>query len=363
VTADAGATGPTPETRSGREGRRGRAPFELLGFSAAPVPGGLVVVELEGRFTTTAGRFARQPVLVVEAAQDRPRLELAPVRTALDDGRWRAVYAIPAESYNTARFALGLRGTLLDLPAPDEPPDGDRLVALAREANTLRRQLEAAEAAAASARAEVSASAAELGAAVIAARDEARAESSARLAESAERIAALEHDVAEAHRRSAEDAAELRTAHESALADLNRRHDQALADAEARADERVRAATADADARAQAAEEGIAVLRAELAEERERAPAPPATADADQTQVLPAVEPDEEDDTRPFTVAEERDVETRPLGPARREPVREPVVPDAPRRPAQRSAGAWIAVAALALFAFVLLGLLLGFLA
>jgi hypothetical protein len=319
VTADAGATGPTPETRAGRDGRRGRAPFELLRFSAAPVPGGLVVVELEGRFPTIAGRFARQPVLVVEAAQDRPRLELAPVRATLDEGRWRAVYAIPVESYNSARFALGLRGRLLDLPAPDEPADADRFSAQAREANALRRQLEAAEAAAARARAEVSASAAELGAAVIAARDEA-------LAKSSERIAALEHELAEAHRRAVEDAAELRTAHEAALADLTRRHDQALADAEGRA---------------QAAEEGIAVLRAELAEERERAQAPPPAPDADPTQVLPVVRE-----------------------PVVREPVvREPVVREASRRPAQRGAGAWIAVAALALFAFVLLGLLLGFLA
>lgn len=369
MTADAGATGPAPEARAGRDGRRGRAPFELLRFSAAPVPGGLVVVELEGRFTTPPARFARQPVLVVEAAQDRPRLELAPVRATFGGGRWRAVYAIPAEAYDTARFALGLRGTLLDLPAPDEPADADRFSALAREANALRRQLEAAEA---GARAEVSASAAELGGAVIAARDEARAES-------AERIAALEHERAEAHRRAAEDAAGLRAAHEAALADLSRRHDQALADAEARAtaaEERLGTATTDAEARAQAAEEGIAVLRAELAEERERAqaaladrdeeraaaPRPARDDDPDQTQVLPAVEPDDEDDTRPFTVAEGRDVETRPRGPARREPVRQPAVPDPPRRPARRSAGAWIAVAALALSAFLLLGLLLGFL-
>jgi hypothetical protein len=371
--------------RAGREPRRGRAPFELLRFSAQPVPGGLVVVELEGRFPP--GRFTRQPVLVVEAGAERPRLELAPVRAALEDGRWRAAYAIPAESYAFARFALGHRGTLLDLPSPDEPPDGDRLTALAREVNALRRRLEAAEADAATARAEAAATSAELGAAVSAARDEA-------LAESAERVTALEHEVAEA----AADAAAVRAAHATTNADQARRHEQALADATARADaaderariavaaaeagadERARAAIAVAEARALAAEEGIAVLRAELAEERERSQATideleqererllATEADArerqrdddpDKTQVLAAIEPDddEDDDTRPFTVVEEHDVD--------RAPVARAAIPPEPRRsspPARRSSGAWIAVAALALFVFVLLGLLLGFL-
>ena len=481
MTADAEASGATP---MGREGRRGRAPFELLRFTATPVPGALVVAELEGRFAQS-GRFTRQPVLVVEATADRPRLELAPVRATVDAGRWRAAYAIPAEAYATGRFALGLRGTLLDLPAPDEPDDAERLTALAREANSLRRQLEAAEADAAAARAEVAASAAELGAAVLAARDGA-------LAESAERIAALEHEVLEAHRAATADAATARATAEAeweaAVADLTTRHDRALADATTRADaaqtraaaaearataaeaagdERVRDAVAaaeerarlaeaggdqhqrrraaDAEARALAAEEGIAVLRAELVEERERseqtiaqlaeersaavarldalrhaaeadapavanaeriadleqqlaaattrvealrraaaadarkrededetrvlwAPAArPATEDPDQTQVLSAVEADDDEDaTLPFTATEERDAEA--TGPVslngRREHVLEPVTPEPrPRQPASRGFGAWIAVAALALFAFVLLGLLLGFLA
>ncbi len=55
-----------------------RAPFELLAFTAAPVAGGLIVVKLEGRFTPENGRFTRQPVLVVEPGDDRPRLELRP---------------------------------------------------------------------------------------------------------------------------------------------------------------------------------------------------------------------------------------------------------------------------------------------
>jgi hypothetical protein len=77
----------TPEARR-------RAAFELLRFTAAPVSGELVVVELEGRFAQS-GRFARQPVLVVEDEHDgdgdgRGRLELAPVRVTLAGDRWRS---------------------------------------------------------------------------------------------------------------------------------------------------------------------------------------------------------------------------------------------------------------------------------
>jgi hypothetical protein len=390
--ADAGTARPAPEARAGR---RGRAPFELLRFTATPVPGALVVAELEGRFAQS-GRFARGPVLVVEPGEDRPRLELAPVRTAVADGRWRAAYAIPAETFETARFALGLRGTLLDLPAPDEPDDAERVTALAREANALRRRLEAAEADVVTAHAETSASAAELGAAVLAARDQAVGESSGR-------IAALEQELVEA--RTATDAAEARATAAEA------RVQEAVEAVEAGGDQHERRRAADAEARALAAEEGTAVLRAELAEERERSQATiteleedraaavarlealrraaeadaPATADAariadleeqlaaatarvealrraadpDQTQVLAAVEAD--DDTRPLPVTAEGD---RVSHTGRRERVLEPGPPDPrPHPPAQRSAGAWLAVAALVLFAFVLLGLLLGFLA
>jgi SWI/SNF-related matrix-associated actin-dependent regulator 1 of chromatin subfamily A len=450
VTADADA--------SARSSRRARSPFELLRFTATPVPGALVVVEIEGRVAAASGRFARRPVLVVEAGADRPRLELAPARATLVDDRWSATYAIPAESYDAARFALGLRGTLLDLPHPDEPTDADRLTLLAREANALRRQLEAAERDAADARSEATATAGELGAAVSAARDGA-------LAESADRIAALEQELAEARaaheaaladvtaEREARDAAlaearanheaalaertaerdardvalaEARAAHEAALAERTAERDAALAqaaeerdaarardaaaldEAQARAEaaeeravlaerraEAAEAALAQADdgqdavdaqrlaeaeARARAAAEGIAVLRAELAEERERAQArtdePPASSslwadeddtDPDRTQVLSPVR--DEDDTRPLerTPRDEPRPRDEPTSRDRRTASGETLRPlergALPReRHGARGVGAWVAVAALALFVFVLLGLLLGFL-
>jgi hypothetical protein len=266
-----------------------RAPFELLAFTAAPVAGGLIVVKLEGRFTPANGRFTRQPVLVVESSDDRPRLELAPIRARRDDGRWRGVYAIPAEAMPDARLALGVRGTLLELPAPDEPDDSDRLSVLAREANNLRRALEAAEADAAEARARADAA--------------------------EQRVAEADARVAEADTRAAE--AEVRAAGVEVRA----------TDADTRASHAEARASA-AEQAVRAAEAGTEVLRAELAEERERAPT--RTAEAPRGPITPAP------------------VHTAPVHTAR---------PTQPRSPTH-----WIAVGALALFAFLLLGLLAGFL-
>ena len=352
---------------------RNRAPFELLRFTAAPVSGALVVLELEGRFPRPAGRFGRPPVLVVEPGEDRPRLELPPVRTAIDDGRWRGAYAVPAETMiGTPRLALGLRGTLLELPAPDEPDDGRRFTVLAREANGLRRALELAEADAARARAEAAVAISALEAAVEAAREEAGVAA-------AERIAALEHELDEAQRRAAEDVEGARTTagaeHEQVVADMAARHEQALAEAGARAADAERQAE-EAEARALAAEAGTDVLRAELAEERERAHAAIAQLQQEIDEAGDDADPDE---TVPFTVAEQRDADedaTAPLQPTavhRLHPpgedgdVLDPVEPVTPegRSPSYRGHGPnlsrWLAVAALLLFAFVLLGLLFGF--
>ncbi|HEY6761403.1 MAG TPA: hypothetical protein VI318_18025 [Baekduia sp.] len=386
----------TPQARSG-------APFELLRFEAAPVPGALVVLQLEGRFRQST-RFGRPPLLVIEPGDDRPRIELTPIRTVADGHRWEGAYAVPAEALTgDARIALGVRGTLLELPAPDDADDGERLTALAREANRLRRGIEAAETDAAAARADAAEARAGLEGAVAAAR-------AAALAESAERIDALEREVVEAHRLAAADADELRTEHAAALTEaarvaaadadaLRAEHAAALTEAAARADaaearaseveaEHTTAADAaltaemaslvDAQARAgdverelRAAKEGIEVLRAELAEERERAGA--TIADL-QHQLAAARDGDDDDldETRPFTVAEERDADddaTAPFGPSERgRAPREPTLHDL-LAPAGHEAehdgtsvGRWIALAALVLFAFVLIGLLAGFL-
>ena len=247
---------------------RKRAPFELLAFTAAPVAGALVVIELEGRFAAAAqgGRFTRRPVLVVEPGDDRPRLELAPVRAELHDAYWRGVFAIPVEELAGARFALGLRGTLLELPPPDASDGAASLTALPRDAAHC---------------------------------------------ESADRIATLEAELAEARRAAAEEAATLR---EETTTRVEAAEQRAI-DAEARAQA--------AENTAQAAEAGTEVLRAELAEERERPRAMVA--------------------------------EARPAAPAPPEP--------AHHTTASRGPGPWIAVCALVLFAFVLLGLLAGFLA
>ena len=394
---------------------RRRAPFELLAFTAAPVAGGLVVVELEGRFAQN-GRFTRQPLLVVESGAEEPRLQLAPVRATLVDGLWRSAYAIPAEALPDARFALGVRGTLLELPAPDEPDETDRLTALAREANALRRALEAAETAAALAHSEVAATSAELGAAVLAARDEALAESTDQIStlttSHEQAITAAQAQIAAAEQRAEEAEARARAAQEGAAELANIR-------------------TLDADARALAAEQtaqtaiaGTEVLRAELAEERERsataitqleaqldaarrradalrnaaeaeaaavgsAPGVPggdevgggplagadhggdeagrSLAAADEvTHALAAV--DRDADATAIHRGADRDADPtivqRPAalsgGRHRAGGAGAPVVT---HHAAPRGVGPWIAVGALLLFAFVLLGLLLGFLA
>lgn len=313
-----------------------RAPFELLAFTAAPVAGGLIVLKLEGRFTPANGRFTRQPVLVIEPSDDRPRLEFAPVRARRDDGRWRGVYAIPAEAMPDARLALGVRGTLLELPTPDEPDDTDRLSVLAREANNLRRALETAEADAATARAEADATAAELGSTILSARDGA-------LAESADRVAALEAELAQVRRMAAEQV-------DIARAETVAAQEDAVAAASARADAAEQRAT-DADARAQAAakaaraaEAGTEVLRAELAEERERSRAAVAE-DPDPTAVL-----------RPVARTSRPSPAVDPTAPASPR-----TIPDRSATP-DRSPTHWIAVGALVLFAFLLVGLLAGFL-
>jgi hypothetical protein len=326
----------TPETRQ-------RAAFELLRFTAVPVGSGIAVVELEGRFVQR-GRFTREPLLVVERGGDESpggRLELAPVRSGLASERFTGVYAVPADALDDGRFALGVRGTLLDLPAPDRPDDGARLAALAREANGLRRALELAEADSARVRAEAAAAAAETG--------------------EAERIAELERDVAEAREAAAAQRAEAEQAVADARAEAAAERAEVLAEREA--------ALAELRERAEAAGAGTDVLRAELAEERDRSQAQVAElqerlaalqadreGEGDKTIVAPVradPEPDDATDTYDLPAA----AITRPRPVADRgasAPVVDPVHHPGP------ALSRWIAVAALALFLIALLALLLG---
>lgn len=198
---------------------RSRARFELLHFAAVATGVDVAVVELEGRFGQE-GRFVRAPRLVVERDGEEP-VRVPAVRVVQrDDGVWRAGFALPLEALDGGRFALGLRSTLLELPSPDVD-DGDRLTAVAREANRLRRRLEAVEANAEAARADRDA-------AVAAARDE---------AERALRELREEHDAAlRAVREEADDALRaLRADRDAAVLAAEEERDVAVAATEARA--------------------------------------------------------------------------------------------------------------------------------
>jgi hypothetical protein len=289
------------------------APFELLRFAASAVSADLGLVEVAGRFRGQRGRFARQPVLVIE---DRygDRHELTPVRSEVDDERWTGVYAAPVSALDGEHFALGVRGALLELPEPDELDPTDRLAALAREANGLRRRVEALEAELAAAHAETEAISAKRDAAVTEARETAEAAA-------AQRIADLEREVVEAHRLSAADVAEARrdaeAEHRLALEEVQRRA-HAAEEAAAGAEERARVA----DERAYAEAAGVEVLRAELAEERDRAQAAIAelqqrlgearSSSVDPTRPLAVGRDDEDEDEDPTTVADPED-EPEPL--------------------------------------------------
>ncbi len=119
--------------------------FELERFSAAPVSGDVAVVEVGGRFGN-GDLNGDTPRLLVESIGGA-RIELPALGPISGPaGRWQASFAVPADQLDGS-FALALRDVLLDLPAPDTTGgDGDRLIALARELNALRRALDDAEA-------------------------------------------------------------------------------------------------------------------------------------------------------------------------------------------------------------------------
>jgi hypothetical protein len=123
--------------------------FELTRFSAEPVSDGVAVVEVDGRFAEGALNGEAPRLLVEDPSGEQLELPaIGPERG--EDGRWHATFAVPAGRLADSAFCLALRDLLLDLPAPDTtgpPPGGDRLVALTRELNAMRRRVEEAEAA------------------------------------------------------------------------------------------------------------------------------------------------------------------------------------------------------------------------
>jgi len=307
-------------------------------------------------------------------------------------GRWRGTYAVPADALENAdSLALGIRGALLELPPPDVD-EGDRFAALAREANALRRALEAAEldAAEAEGRLRERVDAAEY--AAITARDEARAEAQRGREESAAELTRVREEadaelarVREELARVREEAdAELARVREEADAELARVRDDSAAQLEqARGESEAELARGrqEAEERAAAAEERAAALEIDAAaardaqaDERRRAEAAVADLQASLEQAR-ADEPPTGDEplateTQPITLASDRDGDddedgdeptqaVPALGRRRRsgQPPPEGWVP-IHREP---SAARWIAVAALLLF-FVVLLLLLGFL-
>jgi hypothetical protein len=139
------------------------AGFEVLRFAGQPASAESALVELEGRFP--AGPPRRPPRLVVEGAPEP--IECPPaVASSHGDGTWRATFAVPLELLESGAYALAADGVLVDLPRPDvEAVDGDadRLVRVAREANDLRRRLDAAPEGRAEAEARAERAEAELG--------------------------------------------------------------------------------------------------------------------------------------------------------------------------------------------------------
>jgi hypothetical protein len=336
-------------------GARAAAPFEVLGFAVVATGGDAALLELAGRFAPDAWPAEHHPRLVVDAVDGR-RAQAAPT-TAVGDARtgaWRAAFAVPLAALDAGGFALALPRLLVELPGPDVLGDGaPQLVRLAREANALRRDLDAALARAAAAEAREQAARVPLAAA----RARAEEQVGAALARAQEDVARVR---AEAEERLATARAEAEGQVAAVQAELEREREQAaqergrlqeeLATAIAQADEQVAGAHALGDERvaaveAQAAEE-IAALWAQIGEHGHAAAPDPVTAVA----TAPGDEP-----TVAFTAADEEDpapeddVATTVLRPGRALPP-----PSAAPLPADWTLPVVVAVLVLATLVFLL---------
>jgi hypothetical protein len=263
--------------------------FEVLRFEAVVPSAAVALLELAGRFP--AGARPQRPHLVVEGADGRERQAPA-LATRVADGVWSASFAVDAAALDgDAAFALGAaRGLLVALPAPTPvEPGGDaataRYARLAREANDLRRRLDAASRAAAEAaalRAELERTESELvrvRADAARTREDADAareqltEADAQLADAAAQLERLAEAEAAAERERAE-AAALRERLAAAEADAAGQRQEAE-----RWRERLAADQAEASRRRDAAEQAAGVLREQLALARAEAAAARAEAE------------------------------------------------------------------------------------
>jgi hypothetical protein len=274
--------------------------FELLRFAVAASSAEATLVEVEGRFPGGDAPAVPAVRLVAEdPAGDRHELPAMAAGPAGPDG-WRGTFAVPLAALPGAGLALAFGRLLVELPAPDLP-DGEveRLGRLAREANALRRRVEAAETAAESALAALAEAAA-----LRSERDDLRAA----VAEAAE---AAERDHAEAAERVS--AAELRA--DASAEEAQRAREQLVAlEAELA---RERAAVDGVREDAAAARSALDQARAELeAPERDqratsviRPPAalPDDDTEDDETQVFQAAPAEDGEDTDGFAMADLQD--------------------------------------------------------
>lgn len=305
---------------------RTAAPFEVLRFAVVATGGDAAVLELEGRFVPEAWPADHHPRLVVDGVDDR-RLEVTPT-TAVGgarDGSWRGGFAVPLAALDARGFALALPRLLVELPVPDVVGDGaPQLVRLAREANALRRDLDAALERAAVAEAPLAAARARAEEQIAAVRARAEAEIAQARAAGQEELAAAR---AQADRERAL-AAEERARLEQELATALARAEEQVAGAHALGDERVAAAEA------QAAEQ-LAALWEHVQAQNGTAPAAPELAPAatgwDQEVTAVSTAAPEEDDTSVVAVDAEPAVEAmHPDGAA------EVTIVRAPERPQHR---------------------------
>jgi hypothetical protein len=223
---------------------RAAAPFEVLRFAVVATGADAALLELEGRFTAEAWPADHHPRLVVDGLDGR-RAEVA-ATTAVGgarEGFWRAGFAVPLAALDARGFAVALPRLLVELPVPDVVGDGaPQLVRLAREANALRRDLDAALARAAAAEAPLAAARARAEEQIAAARERAEAQVARVRAEVQDELAAARAEADRERARAAEERARL----EEELATALARAEEQIAGAHALGDERVAAAEAQA---------------------------------------------------------------------------------------------------------------------